>query len=75
MINIPTVELAKDECYANLECKVIDMKIATKYNLFILKVVKAWISPAQKHPRTLHHMGNGVFRIADKIIRFPSKMK
>jgi len=28
------------ECYANLECKVIDMKMATKYNFFILEVLK-----------------------------------
>ena len=28
-----------DECYANLECKVIDMKMATKYNFFILEVL------------------------------------
>lgn len=30
-----------DECYANLECKVIDTRMAAKYNLFVVEVVKA----------------------------------
>lgn len=63
------------ECYANLECKVIDMKMATKYNIFILEVVKAWISPSKKRPRTLHHWGNGVFSIDGKVITLPSNKK
>lgn len=63
------------ECYANLECKVIDAKLATKYNFFILEVVKAWIDPAKKHPKTIHHLGKDVFMVAGKTIRLPSKMK
>jgi flavin reductase (DIM6/NTAB) family NADH-FMN oxidoreductase RutF len=64
-----------DECYANLECKVVDGKMVSKYNLFILEVVKAWIDPAQKHSRTIHHQGRGVFAVDGEIIRLPSKMK
>jgi flavin reductase (DIM6/NTAB) family NADH-FMN oxidoreductase RutF len=109
VINIPTVELAKqvvgcgncsgqkvdkfkkfsltpmdaacvkppliDECYANLECKVVDGKMIAKYNLFILEVVKAWIDPAQKHPQTIHHQGMGTFMVAGETLRLPSKMK
>lgn len=63
------------ECYANLECKVIDMKIVTKYNFFILEVLKAWISPSKKHPHTIHHMGQGIFMVSGKIMKLPSKMK
>jgi len=33
------------ECYANLECKVIDRKLVTQYNFFILEVVKSWRPP------------------------------
>src|SRR5665647_1592657 len=43
------------ECFANLECKVVDNHLVNKYNLFILEVVKAWIDPAQKSPKTVHH--------------------
>lgn len=63
------------ECYANLECKVIDATRANRYNLFILEVVKAWIDPSIKHPRTLHHQGNGVFMIAGKTIKLASNKK
>lgn len=63
------------ECYANLECKVIDASMATKYNFFVLEVLKAWIDPAVKDPKTMHHRGKGVFMIAGKTIRLPSKMK
>jgi len=64
-----------DECYANLECKVIDARMVTKYNFFILEVLKAWIDPARKQPRTIHHRGNGAFMVAGETINLPSKMK
>ncbi len=63
------------ECYANLECKVIDASMAVKYNLFILEVVKAWIDRSRKRPRTIHHCGRGVFMVAGRIVKLPSRMK
>jgi flavin reductase (DIM6/NTAB) family NADH-FMN oxidoreductase RutF len=63
------------ECYANLECKVVDLSMISKYNFFILEVVRAWINPEIKRPKTIHHMGRGVFMVAGKTIRLPSKMK
>ena len=64
-----------DECYANLECRVVDEKMVSKYNLFILEVVKAWIHPEKQHPQTIHHLGEGVFMVASETIHLPSKMK
>ncbi len=64
-----------DECYANLECRVVDEKMVSKYNLFILEVVKAWIDPEKQHPQTIHHLGEGVFMVASETIHLPSKMK
>ena len=64
-----------DECYANLECKVVDARLVAKYNFFILEVQKAWIAPLTKHPRTLHHLGKGMFMVAGRTIKLPSKMK
>jgi len=63
------------ECFANLECKIADRKMIAKYGIFILEVVKAWINPAQKDPRTLHHRGKGVFMVAGETIKLASKMK
>lgn len=64
-----------DECYANLECRVVDTKMIEKYNLFILEVRKAWIDAAIKHPQTIHHLGKGAFMVAGETIKLPSKMK
>ena len=64
-----------NECYANLECRVVDARMAPKYNVFILQVIKAWIDPSRKQPRTIHHLGRGVFMVAGKTIKLPSKMK
>lgn len=109
VINIPTVELAKqvvgcgntsgrtvdkfsrfgltpaaaacvkapliDECHANLECKIVDGKLINKYNFFILEVLKAWIDPSHKDPRTIHHRGKGAFMVAGETVKLPSRMK
>jgi len=64
-----------DECYASLECKVVDTKMVAKYNFFILEVLKAWIDPSMKQPRTIHHLGKGAFMVAGETIKLPSKMK
>lgn len=63
------------ECYASLECRVVDMKMVTKYNIFILEVLKAWIRPTTKIPRTIHHCGKGVFFMDGDVITLPSKKK
>jgi flavin reductase (DIM6/NTAB) family NADH-FMN oxidoreductase RutF len=63
------------ECFANLECRVINTKMVNSMNLFILEVVKAWIDPAQKHPKTLHHQGYGRFAVDGETIKLPSKMR
>jgi flavin reductase (DIM6/NTAB) family NADH-FMN oxidoreductase RutF len=62
------------ECFANLECKVIDTRMVNRYNLFILEALKAWSDPAQKHPKTIHHRGYGKFAVDGEIIKLKSKM-
>jgi flavin reductase (DIM6/NTAB) family NADH-FMN oxidoreductase RutF len=51
------------ECFANLECRVVETRLVSKFNIFILEVVKAWIDPAQKNPKTIHHHGYGRFAL------------
>lgn len=63
------------ECYANLECRVVDTRLVNRYNFFVLEVLKAWIDLAWKDPRTLHHRGRGSFMVAGETIRLPSKMR
>jgi flavin reductase (DIM6/NTAB) family NADH-FMN oxidoreductase RutF len=64
-----------DECYASLECKVVDAKLVAKYCFFILEVLKAWIDTSRKNPRTMHHLGKGAFMVAGRTIKLPSRKK
>lgn len=70
-VNAPLIA----ECYANLECKVVDTKMVNKYNIFILEVLQAWINPGIKNPKMIHHCGKGVFVVDGKRIKLPSHMK
>jgi flavin reductase (DIM6/NTAB) family NADH-FMN oxidoreductase RutF len=64
-----------EECYANLECRISDGRMINKYNFFVLEVLKAWVDPSRRDPRTIHHQGMGVFMVAGRTIKLPSKMK
>lgn len=64
-----------EECFAHLECRVADTRMVAKYCLFVLEVVKAWIDPAVKNPRTIHHLGHGRFMVGGDRIKLRSKMK
>jgi flavin reductase (DIM6/NTAB) family NADH-FMN oxidoreductase RutF len=63
------------ECYANLECRLADTRLLNRYNFLVLEVLKAWIVPAMREPRTLHHRGRGAFMVAGETITVPSKMR
>ena len=63
------------ECFANLECKVTDRRLVNTYNLFILEVLKAWIDPVQKNPKTIHHRGYGTFVVDGATIKLKSRMR
>jgi len=71
LVGAPLIE----ECYANLECRMADTRMVARYCLFVVEVVKAWIDPAVKNPRTIHHLGNGNFMVAGERIKLKSKMK
>jgi flavin reductase (DIM6/NTAB) family NADH-FMN oxidoreductase RutF len=64
-----------DECYASIECRVVDAKMAAKYNFFILEGLKAWVDTSKKDPQTIHHRGKGSFMVAGETIKLRSKMK
>lgn len=71
LVAAPLVE----ECYANLECRVADTSMVRKYSLFVLEVVKAWVDPTVREPKTLHHRGRGAFMVAGETIRLRSRVK
>jgi flavin reductase (DIM6/NTAB) family NADH-FMN oxidoreductase RutF len=63
------------ECFANLECRVVDTRLVNKYNLFVLEVLKAWTNPAHKDRKTIHHHGYGRFVVDGKTITLKSRMR
>lgn len=63
------------ECFANLECKVINRTMVRDYDMFVLEVMQAWIHPAQKNVKTLHHRGYGRFTVDGRVLKLPSKMR
>ena len=65
----PAVEVGAPliaECYANLECKLVDASLREKYNFFIFEVVKAHAPRAPKYPKTIHYRGDGMFMVSGR---------
>ncbi|MBL8564287.1 MAG: flavin reductase family protein [Hyphomicrobiaceae bacterium] len=60
------------QCLANLECRVTDMTLVERMNLFVLEVVAAWIDPRQRRAKTIHHCGYGAFIVDGRRISLPS---
>ncbi|MCS0494188.1 flavin reductase family protein [Ancylobacter sp. MQZ15Z-1] len=62
------------ECFANLECKVVNTRLVNAYALFVLECVAAWHDPARAEPRTIHHAGYGRFKVDGEVITLASRM-
>ena len=62
------------ECFANLECKVVDRDFVERHNLFVLDVVQAWHDPDKPATKTLHHKGFGTFVIDGEEVTLASHM-
>ena len=56
------------ECFANIECEVVDSRLLKKYNFFILEVVKAHVPKTPKYPRTIHYRGDGIFMVSGETL-------
>jgi flavin reductase (DIM6/NTAB) family NADH-FMN oxidoreductase RutF len=52
------------ECFANFECRVAERRLVSRYNFFILEVLKAHVAASPRFPKTLHYRGDGRFMIA-----------
>ncbi len=63
------------ECFANLECRVVDTRLVSRYDLFVLEVLKAWTSTPEKRVKTIHHQGYGSFVVDGRTITLKSKMR
>jgi flavin reductase (DIM6/NTAB) family NADH-FMN oxidoreductase RutF len=70
-IGAPLIE----ECFASLECRVVDTRMVPTYCLFVVEVLKAWVAVLPEPPRTLHHRGRGTFMVAGETVTLPSRKK
>ena len=68
MVSAPRIA----QCVVNIECKVVDRRMAARYNLFVLEAVKAWIEPRRARAKTLHHCGYGRFLLDGEELRLRS---
>lgn len=50
------------DCFANLECRVVDTRLMKRYNFFAPEVLQTWKDPGCQNPRTLHHRGGRRFQ-------------
>ncbi len=73
----PAAEVAAPliaECLANIECRVADTTLVSKYHLFILQAVRIWVDDERKERRTLHHKGDGTFSVDGRTIDLRERM-
>ncbi|MGE0751122.1 MAG: flavin reductase family protein [Variibacter sp.] len=63
------------ECYANLECRLHDAALVSKYNVFIWEVVKAHAPARPKYPKTMHYRGEGMFMLSGRAANWRRKFR
>ena len=62
---------------ANIECVVEDTKMVSKYSVWVLKPVKAWINPNKmpgERGKMFHHRGDGTFVVDGEILDLKDRM-
>ena len=63
------------ECFANLECRVVDTRLVNRYSFFVLEVVQAWADGDIAERQTMHHRGYGKFMFAGETRQLDSQMR
>ncbi|KAJ2902900.1 hypothetical protein MKZ38_010711 [Zalerion maritima] len=62
---------------ANIECVVEDTRMVGKYNMWVLKPVKAWLNPDKKPGeggKMFHHRGDGTFVVDGEVLGLKQRM-
>jgi len=75
--NVEAPLVGGTDVIANIECVVEDTKMVSKYSMWVLKPVKAWINP-NKVPgdggKMFHHRGDGTFVVDGEILDLKDRM-
>ncbi len=73
----PAAEVAAPlvaECVANIECRIADRSMVSKYSLFILEAMALWVDRTRKERRMLHHNGDGTFTVDGRVLNLRERM-
>lgn len=62
------------QCLYNLECRLCDGSLVEERYFFIFDVVRAWVNPARRERRTLHHNGDGTFALSGRTVDLKDRM-
>jgi flavin reductase (DIM6/NTAB) family NADH-FMN oxidoreductase RutF len=62
------------ECFANVECTVADDRLVDGYDLWLLRVERAWIDPDAPAGAEIHHRGDGTFSANGELIDLRARM-
>jgi flavin reductase (DIM6/NTAB) family NADH-FMN oxidoreductase RutF len=54
------------QCFANLECRLVEDRLVRDYSFFIFEVVKAHAPARPKYPKTIHYRGEGMFMVSGR---------
>ncbi|MBF6469597.1 flavin reductase family protein [Nocardia beijingensis] len=49
------------ECFANIECRVVDDRLVDDYGLWIVQAEHAWLDESKRGTGEIHHRGDGTF--------------
>ncbi|MFI7664744.1 flavin reductase family protein [Nocardia sp. NPDC049526] len=49
------------ECFANIECRVVDDQLVEDYGLWIVQAEHAWLDESKRGAGEIHHRGDGTF--------------
>lgn len=62
------------ECYANIECKVVDRALVDRFSLWVFEAAAIWIDRDRRETRIFHHNGDGTFSAEGERIDLQDRM-
>lgn len=63
-----------NECFANIECKVVNDDLLEPYNLWLLDPVQVWLDESKRGRGEFHHRGDGTFSVNGELVNLKHGM-
>jgi len=62
------------ECFANIECRVVDDSLVDRYGLWVVEAVAAWLDEGRRGRGEIHHRGDGTFSVNGETLDLRDRM-